>query len=73
MYEEVIEVSCRVIPVSERCQLESHFYKRTVIGATSEELYVISELDDDDTISKLKELKKKGIKSVAVALMHSYT
>lgn len=56
-----------------RCQLPDLFWKRNVIGITKEELHVVSELNKEDVIQKLKKLKEKGIKSIAVVLMHSYT
>lgn len=73
LFEEVIEVSCRVIPASKRCRLERNFFKRNVKGTTNEELHVIEELDESNVTDKLLKLKHKGIKSIAVVLMHSYT
>lgn len=74
LYENVIEVTCRVSPVlPSSCHLPSHYWKRNVTGKTNEELHVISELNKSDLIEKLKNLKEKGIKSIAVVLMHSYT
>ncbi len=74
LYEEVIEVHCRVTPVlSQRCNLKNDFWKRKVTGKTNEDLHVISDLNKEELTEKLKKLKQNGIKSIAVVLMHSYT
>ena len=72
LYEEVIEVSCRVIPVSKRCRLDQNYFKKNVQGTTKEELHVLKELDELSVTDELLKLKHKGIKSIAVVLMHSY-
>jgi len=46
---------------------------RTVVGTTGEKLTVTKELDVDKLKSDLKSLLEKGIKSLAVVLMHAYT
>lgn len=74
LYEEVIEVNCRVTPTaSDRCRLPPEYWKRKVTGKTKEELYVVSELNVEKLKENLLALKQKGINSVAVVLMHSYT
>lgn len=74
LYEDVIEVSCRVTPVcAQRCKLPESFWRRKVTGRTKEDLHVLSELDVDDVKKKLLKVKENGIKSIAVVLMHSFT
>lgn len=74
LYEDVIEVNCRVVPtMPARCRLPATTWTRNVVGKTKEELHVISELNKEDVTQKLKKLKEKGVKSIAVVLMHSYT
>lgn len=45
----------------------------TVKGVTGEPLLIAKKLDKEKVKSQLIELKKTGIDSIAVALMHSYT
>uniref|UniRef100_A0A1B6LIT0 5-oxoprolinase n=3 Tax=Graphocephala atropunctata TaxID=36148 RepID=A0A1B6LIT0_9HEMI len=72
LYEEVVEADCRVVPAMDgRCCL-SHKYQR-VEGKTGEPLYVTQPLDSAHLLSQLTHLKARGINSVAVVLMHSYT
>lgn len=72
LYEEVVEVDCRVVPALDgRCHL-SHQYPR-VRGRTGELFYVTQPLDTASLLKALIELKAKGILSLAVVLMHSYT
>lgn len=74
MYEDVIEVSGRIAPVfAQRCKLPESFWKRKVTGKTKEDLFVLSELDVDEVEKKLLTVKEKGINSIAVVLMHSFT
>jgi len=59
--------------MSVRCKLPVTKWLKKVTGKTQEDLFVTSELDKEDVIRKLTLLKQKGIKSVAVVLLHSYT
>lgn len=73
MYEDVIEVSGRIVPVfAERCKLPESFWKRKVTGKTKEDLFVISELNVNEVKQKLLTVREKDIKSIAVVLMHSF-
>lgn len=66
-------MKCRVIPaLSKRCQLDKENWK-IVKGSTGEDLFVKQELDEEALKKDLLELKKSGIESLAVVLMHSYT
>lgn len=74
LYEEVVEVDCRVVPVRENdCHIAPSFWKGKVTGTTKEELHIVETLNELDLIDELNRLKNKGIKSLAVVLMHSYT
>lgn len=58
--------------MSKRCQLNRDNW-RNVKGCTGEDLLVIQELDEEILRRDLLSLKKLGIESLAVVLMHSYT
>ncbi|KAK6043150.1 hydantoinase/oxoprolinase protein, partial [Cooperia oncophora] len=70
LYEEVVEVDERVIPYDDSCQLgeigcvQETFFGRKVI--------VEKEPNDVEVREILKAIKSKGIKSVAVAFLHSF-
>lgn len=74
LYSEVVEVDCRVIPVlPDKCKLgPDQFRWNKVDGITGEQFYVTKEMDDEEVSASLKKIKDKGIKSIAVALAHSY-
>ena len=70
LYEEVIEVKGRILPKREDCHLENDW---TVLkGSTGEQIYETEPLDEQDLKISLKWLLEKGIKCLAVALMHSF-
>lgn len=72
LYEEVVEVDCRVIPTQDgRCKMNHQWPK--VTGNTGETFYVTKSLDVSGLTAELKRLKAKGINSIAVVLMHAYT
>lgn len=74
LYQEVVEVDCRVIPALEgRCQMEKDQNWKEVIGTTGEKMLVIKEVEEEAVRRDLKKLLEKGIESVAVVLAHSYT
>ncbi|XP_014213101.1 5-oxoprolinase [Copidosoma floridanum] len=73
LYSEVISVQVRVVPaLSDRCQINKQSWTK-VKGSTGEDLFIIKDLDEDIIKQDLKNLKQKGIESLAVVLMHSYT
>lgn len=73
VYERVIEVECRVIPaLPEKCQLKHEPTWRKVKGSTGEDFIVIKELNEEKLKTNLEELYRLGIKSLAVALVHSF-
>ncbi|XP_078458013.1 5-oxoprolinase isoform X1 [Lampetra planeri] len=74
LYEEVIEVEERVVLQQEKCQLpgkEAH--PIVTAGSTGEKLEVWKEVDLADLEEKLSGVLARGISSLAVVLMHSYT
>lgn len=46
---------------------------KTVIGTTGEKLLVAKPLNEESLRKGLQRIKDKGIESIAVVLMHSYT
>ncbi|KAK1885112.1 5-oxoprolinase [Dissostichus eleginoides] len=73
LYEEVIEVAERVVLVQDGCQLPRKDPKRIVTGSTGDSLEVWRELDLDLVEKDLKGVLSRGITSLAVLLLHSYT
>uniref|UniRef100_A0A1B6DS29 5-oxoprolinase n=1 Tax=Clastoptera arizonana TaxID=38151 RepID=A0A1B6DS29_9HEMI len=72
LYEEVVEIDCRVVPtMDEKCHLDHNW--SSVIGLTGESLFISKSLDPDKLVNDLKTLKAKGINSISVVLMHAYT
>ncbi|KAL5249625.1 hypothetical protein ACHWQZ_G018478 [Mnemiopsis leidyi] len=63
LYSQVVEVEERVVPVQEKCQL---------YPGKSDRMIVEKKLNTEKLKHDLKELRERGIKSIAVALMHSY-
>lgn len=70
-----MEVDCRVIPVLKgKCELGNQTSTwRIVQGNTGEDFYVTKELDREEVRASLQNLKRQGINSISVALVHSYT
>lgn len=76
LYEEVVEVDCRVINLNcEKCDLSTSIWndKPIVRGVTGEDILILKEIEEAALKNDLTLLKAKGINSIAVALMHSYT
>lgn len=75
LYSAVVEVDCRVMPtLPDKCELKEQASKwRIVDGDTGERMYITRELNKDSLRKDLKEIKDRGIDSIAVALAHSYT
>ncbi|XP_025416669.1 5-oxoprolinase isoform X2 [Sipha flava] len=76
LYEEVMEVDCRVINLKcEKCDEITSIWKDKPIvrGVTGEDILIIKEINEAVLKNDLLLLKSKGINSIAVALMHSYT
>ncbi|XP_047204899.1 5-oxoprolinase isoform X1 [Girardinichthys multiradiatus] len=73
LYEEVIEVDERVVLCQEDCQLPRKDPKRIVTGSTGDSLEVWQELDLEQVEKDLRRVLSRGISTVAVLLLHSYT
>nr|XP_057916017.1 5-oxoprolinase [Doryrhamphus excisus] len=73
LYEEVIEVDERVVLRQDGCQLPRKDTKRVVTGSTGDSLEVWRELDLDGVEEDLRGVLSRGITSLAVLLLHSYT
>jgi 5-oxoprolinase (ATP-hydrolysing) len=79
IYDYVYEVKERVRILSEEEKLqflsnpESSKYNRIFKGATGEFVEIIKELNEEEILENLSEINQNGIKSVAIALVHSYT
>lgn len=71
-----MEVDCRVINL--KCeksnQITSIWNQKPIVrGVTGEDILILKHIDETALKSDLIMLKAKGINSIAVALMHSYT
>ncbi|CAK8691869.1 unnamed protein product [Clavelina lepadiformis] len=71
LYEEVVEVRERVCLHRNDCQLGLN--SETRVGQTLEKVHVLTTLDVEKLKADLKKVLEKGITSLAVVLMHSYT
>ncbi|GAB6023455.1 hypothetical protein CHUAL_008235 [Chamberlinius hualienensis] len=71
LYEDVIEVDERVVLVQEKCQL--NIFAPVVTGVTGEKVQILKAIDEEKLKNDLKRILEKGIQSIAVVLMHSYT
>ncbi|XP_061660932.1 5-oxoprolinase [Syngnathoides biaculeatus] len=73
LYEEVIEVDERVVLKQDGCRLPRKDPKRVVTGSTGDSLEVWRELDLERVEKDLRGVLSRGITSLAVLLLHSYT
>ena len=76
LYEEVVEVEGKVILSQEGiCQLDKQGMKSVTPEKTltGEGVHVFPDLDEQKLRKDLAGLLVKGVTSIAVALMHSYT
>ncbi|KAL1131593.1 hypothetical protein AAG570_011207 [Ranatra chinensis] len=73
LYEEVLEVDCRVVPeMKGRCNLPYAKDWHPVECTSGERFLVKKEIDLNSLREQLEHIKNKGINSIAVVLMHSY-
>ena len=70
LYEKVVEVKGRYIPKRPDCEFVNTW--PVLKGTTGEEIFETIPLDEDDLRKSLQSLLDKGIKSIAVALLHSF-
>ncbi|XP_029442000.1 5-oxoprolinase [Rhinatrema bivittatum] len=73
LYEEVIEVDERVVLSSSSCRLPERDSRQTTTGSTGDSLEVWRPPDLGRLRKDLEGVLAKGIRSLAVVLMHSYT
>ncbi|CAG0914660.1 unnamed protein product [Notodromas monacha] len=71
LYDAVVEVDERVVLQDDRCCLDKRSWSEET-GNNGELCYVRKPVDVDTLRKRLEELKRRGINSLAVALMHSY-
>ncbi|XP_041454379.1 5-oxoprolinase-like isoform X2 [Lytechinus variegatus] len=72
LYEEVIEVKERMVIQQDKCGLPHQEFAQTFTSSTSEKLIEWDPIDKDTLKADLQRVLDKGIKSLAVVLMHSY-
>ncbi|KAJ8387190.1 hypothetical protein AAFF_G00160020 [Aldrovandia affinis] len=73
LYEEVIEVDERVVLQQEGCEVPGREAKSIVTGSTGDVLEIWREVDLHRVERDLKGVLSRGITSLAVLLLHSYT
>ncbi|XP_051872774.1 5-oxoprolinase isoform X2 [Pristis pectinata] len=73
LYEEVIEVEERVVLQQTGCQLTKWGGLEVVTGSTGDRVEVWRSVDLVQLEIKLKAVLSRGIRSLAVVLLHSYT
>ncbi|MBN3300414.1 OPLA oxoprolinase, partial [Amia calva] len=73
LYDEVIEVDERVVLKQDGCQLPPRDTESTHIGSTGEAVSVWRSVDLVQVEADLRGVLSRGITSLAVLLLHSYT
>ena len=73
LYEEVVEVDERVVIAQVSCQVEKDWPYVCETGVTGDKLEIWRKPDIDTLRTNLEAVYLKGIRSLAVALIHSYT
>ena len=72
MYDDVVEVEERVVLQQDRCELEKNDI-RVVTGISGDKIEIWKSIDRIKVHQDLKRIYDKGIRALAVALLHSYT
>lgn len=70
LYEEVLEVEERLLPMQDGGDVGD---RETVVGSTGEHLVLVQPLDEAALREDLSRVLAKGVTSLAVLLLHSYT
>ncbi|XP_035226435.1 LOW QUALITY PROTEIN: 5-oxoprolinase-like [Stegodyphus dumicola] len=70
LYEEIVEIEERIVLQQDQCQIKKSC--PVLIGTTGENIEVWTPLNEEKLRNDLKKILDKGIKSLAVVLMHSY-
>ncbi|XP_059496707.1 5-oxoprolinase isoform X3 [Stegostoma tigrinum] len=73
LYEEVIEVDERVVLQQSGCQLPKQAGLEAAVGSTGEHVEVWRPVNMTQLEGQLMDVLSKGIQSLAVVLLHSYT
>jgi 5-oxoprolinase (ATP-hydrolysing) len=73
LYREVIEVEERVVLKQEKCQINNQSNREVKTGITGDELEIWQTIDSEKLRQSLQQVFDRGIRSLAVALLHSYT
>ena len=73
LYEKVFEVNERIVPNSSRSTDDCFPDCRLVEGVTGEKFRIVQEMNVDEVRDALEHLWHEGFRSIAVALLHSYT
>lgn len=73
LYEEVLEINERVVMDRSDCQMEckKNWAKETT-NTKDETVLISKDLDLCEIKIELERIKQKGIKSLAIVLLHSY-
>lgn len=72
MYDDIVEIDERVILCQDGSNLPNENSIERDISKTGESVELWKKIDEDVVRNQLIEVKKKGIKSLAVLLLHSY-
>ena len=72
IYEEVVEVKGRFLPHFEAAECDLYKSWPKIKGITGEDMFEAESLDENELKATLRSLLEKGIKCIAVALLHSY-
>ncbi|CAG2174014.1 unnamed protein product, partial [Oppiella nova] len=72
LYEEVVEVEERVVLKQQNCRIDKTNCEE-VVGVTGDVLQVWQTIDTQTLRQNLQKVFDSGIRSLAVALLHSYT
>ena len=76
LYKKVYEINERIRMaqfLSKDELKENEHSDKIVNGSTNEQIYIEQPLDTKQVQNVLEQIKKEGIKSIAVVFMHSYT
>ncbi|KAI0219976.1 5-oxoprolinase [Lamellibrachia satsuma] len=71
LYEDVVEVTERIVLKQDKCQLKKMCPVET--GITGEQVEIWQRVDKEKLREDLQKLLAKGIRSLAVVFLHSYT
>ncbi len=73
LYREVIEVEERVVLKQQKSQINNQSNREVKTGITGDELEIWQTIDSQKLRQSLQQVFDRGIRSLAVALLHSYT